>query len=84
MVVADLELRKAQAVADEIRAIGKQANAQELNVADGTSATHCVEMTVKRYRRLTILVNNAGIFQSRLSLELTGQALNVDCGFRTN
>ena len=69
VVVADLSLDKAQEVADEIGDLDRQAIALKLDVADCVSVNQCVDTTMKRFSRITILVNNAGVFQSQLDLD---------------
>src|SRR5262249_3373608 len=58
LVVADK--RNAQAVAAECAAKGAQAIAVEADVAVGADVKRVMETTVKRFRRLDVLVNNAG------------------------
>jgi NAD(P)-dependent dehydrogenase (short-subunit alcohol dehydrogenase family) len=58
LVVADK--RNAQAVAAECAAKGAQAIAVEADVAVGADVKRVMETTVERFRRLDVLVNNAG------------------------
>ncbi len=76
VVVADLNPNQAEEVVGEVRSLGRQAFALQLNVADTASVEHCVEQAVKCLSRIDILVNNAGIFQNRLGLELSDSEFN--------
>ena len=61
VVVADLALDKAGAVADKLTAEGGSAYAVSLDVADNASVQAAVETVVSRSGKIDILVNNAGI-----------------------
>ena len=57
---------EAQAVADEITAMGRKALAFRADVADPGQAAKMVEAAVQSFGRLDILVNNAGITKDNL------------------
>ncbi|KJS01605.1 MAG: 3-oxoacyl-ACP reductase [Peptococcaceae bacterium BRH_c4a] len=57
---------EAQAVADEITAMGRKALAFRADVADPGQAAKMVEAAVQTFGRLDILVNNAGITKDNL------------------
>lgn len=57
---------EAQAVADEITAMGRKALAFRADVADPDQAAKMVEAAVQTFGRLDILVNNAGITKDNL------------------
>ncbi len=59
VVIADL--RGAEAVADEVRALGAQALAVHVDVADERSVAAMVERTIAHFGRVDILVNNAAV-----------------------
>lgn len=61
VVVADVNLEAANAVAQEIASAGGTANVQRMNVADEAEVISAITATVERYGRLDIIVNNAGI-----------------------
>jgi 2-keto-3-deoxy-L-fuconate dehydrogenase len=61
VVVADLNLQAADAVAAEIGGLGGAARAQLLDVGDAALVLAAFDATVQRHGRLDILVNNAGI-----------------------
>jgi 7-alpha-hydroxysteroid dehydrogenase len=60
VVVSDLALDKAQAVAEGIRRTGGQATAVACNVTDDAALEQLVAAAVSTYTKVTILVNNAG------------------------
>jgi len=64
VVVADLNLAAAQAVAEEIRAAGYKADACEANVAVESSVKDMVGFAVRKFGRLDGAHNNAGIEMS--------------------
>lgn len=61
VVVSDLKIDKAQAVADEINEAGGKAAAVECNVLDFNDLKKVVDFAVKNYGTVNILVNNAGL-----------------------
>ncbi len=60
VVISDLALDKAEAVADAIRAKGGQAHATVCNVVQEADREALVKTAVERFGKLTVLVNNAG------------------------
>ena len=62
VVVADLQADKAESVAKEARALGAEALALEVNVASEPSVMRLAEETFKRFGRVDILVNDAGVY----------------------
>lgn len=67
VVIADMNLPGAQAVADEL---GDHAAAVEVNVTDEESVAAMVQKTVERFGGLDILVSNAGVAKAGNLLEL--------------
>ncbi|MDB5861203.1 MAG: NAD(P)-dependent dehydrogenase, short-chain alcohol dehydrogenase family [Ramlibacter sp.] len=61
VIVADVQLEKAQAVADAIRAEGGQAWAEAVDVTDRAATQRFAESITARLGPIDILVNNAGI-----------------------
>jgi 2-dehydro-3-deoxy-D-gluconate 5-dehydrogenase len=61
VVVAGRDARKSAAAVEQLRALGSDAFALEVNVSDEASVQAMVDAAVKRCTRLDILVNNAGI-----------------------
>lgn len=60
LVVADKHGAKAQTVASECSGKGAQAVAVEADVAITADVKRMMQATVERFRRLDVLVNNAG------------------------
>jgi 3-hydroxybutyrate dehydrogenase len=60
-VIADLNLDAADATAHEIKATGAEAFAVAMNVADEAAVEKGVAETIAKYRRIDLLVSNAGI-----------------------
>jgi len=71
VVVADIDPGSAQAVADEIRALGVEADVFQVDVSDPKQSAAMVGRTLDRFGRLDILVNNAGVMRVRALLDLT-------------
>jgi len=61
VVVGDVRLDAAEAVADRVRAAGGKAAAVRLDVADEGSAHAAVRDALAQFGQLDVLVNNAGI-----------------------
>jgi NAD(P)-dependent dehydrogenase (short-subunit alcohol dehydrogenase family) len=61
VVVSDINLERAKKVVAEIIASGGQAFANKCNVANFEEVKQLVNLTVQKYNRLDVIVNNAGI-----------------------
>jgi NAD(P)-dependent dehydrogenase (short-subunit alcohol dehydrogenase family) len=61
VVVASRKLDACEAVADEIRALGRQALAVSCHVGDWEQCRALIDTTVATFKRIDVLVNNAGI-----------------------
>lgn len=61
VVVSDLDLKKAEATAAEIRKAGGKAEATACNVLKREDLTDLVDFAVKKFGTVNILVNNAGM-----------------------
>lgn len=55
---------KAEAVAADIRKIGRKAHLVKADAGDPKGAAKVVEETIKQFGKLDILVNNAGVFEA--------------------
>lgn len=73
VVIADINIPGAEAVAAEISAAGGVASAQPMDVSDEAQVQAGFAATVARYGRLDILVNNAGISQVGNLLECSAE-----------
>ena len=71
VVVADLQVEKAEATAKEITAnTGQQALAVEVDVADSASAKAMIDRAIAEFGRIDILVNNAGTTRDNLIMRM--------------
>jgi NAD(P)-dependent dehydrogenase (short-subunit alcohol dehydrogenase family) len=71
VMVTDVLLEQAQAVADGIKAThGPRAAALHLDVTDPLSVQQAIDATVERFGRIDILVNNAGVLRPHLIVDL--------------
>jgi NAD(P)-dependent dehydrogenase (short-subunit alcohol dehydrogenase family) len=64
VVVADLDLDKANTVVDEIRGAGGTGMAAKVDVADETSVDAMVDAVVDERGRIDVLINNASVFST--------------------
>ncbi len=71
VVVADLQLDKAKAVADEAGAAGVESLVVETDVAKEDSVQNLAKQTLGRFGRVDILVNDAGIFPHARVVDMT-------------
>ena len=62
VVVADIRVEQAEAVAAECSALGPAALAARVDVSDEASTKALAERTVERFGRVDVLVNNAAIY----------------------
>src|SRR5260221_10036638 len=70
VAVADFDLPRAEAVAQEVRATGKKGLAVRVDVTDPASTQAMVTQTVTALGAITILVNSAGVREIIPFLEL--------------
>lgn len=61
VVVASRDMANADAVLQEIWALGSEGATLQLDVTNDESVQRCVAEAIERYSRLEILVNNAGV-----------------------
>jgi 3-oxoacyl-[acyl-carrier protein] reductase len=61
----------AQAVVDEITAMGHKAMAYQADASDAARATEVIEDVVKQWGRIDVLVNNAGITRDNLLMRMS-------------
>jgi NAD(P)-dependent dehydrogenase (short-subunit alcohol dehydrogenase family) len=62
VVVAEIDEKRGQSVADEIRGSGKKAIFVRTDVADESSVRDAVSRTAAEYGRIDVLVNSAAVF----------------------
>ncbi len=70
VVISDLNLDLASAVASEVKSLGRRSLAIEGNVADSQSVEAMISEVVEQFGGIDILVNNAGITKDALILRM--------------
>ena len=70
VVIADVALDPAEELAAKIRAEGRSAEAVKVDVTDKVCVGEVVSDIVRKYDRLDILINNAGITRDALGLKM--------------
>ncbi len=82
VVIADVNLEKAKKASTELQEAGIDAAALEVDVIDKGSVNQMVAEVINRYRKIDILINNAGIVDSTaipdLSLEAWDKVIDID------
>ena len=83
VLIADLDLDKGNAAADEVRRAGApDAMAAVCNVAEEAAVENAVNVAIDRFSKIDIVVNNAGLMVFKPIAEQTGddwlKILNVD------
>ncbi|MFB1098513.1 MULTISPECIES: 3-oxoacyl-[acyl-carrier-protein] reductase [Bacillaceae] len=73
---------KAEAVAEEIRALGQESIVIQANVAEEASVKDMVKQTIEAFGSLDILVNNAGITRDNLLMRMKEE--DFDAVIQTN
>ncbi|MFJ6412066.1 beta-ketoacyl-ACP reductase [Terribacillus saccharophilus] len=73
---------KAEAVAEEIRALGQESIVIQANVAEEESVKDMVKQTIEAFGSLDILVNNAGITRDNLLMRMKEE--DFDAVIQTN
>jgi acetoin reductase-like protein len=71
VAIADLDEKSAQAVADQVRALGVRSEAITVDVREPARSEAMVRQVIKTFGRLDILVNNAGVIRVRSFMETT-------------
>jgi NAD(P)-dependent dehydrogenase (short-subunit alcohol dehydrogenase family) len=71
LLLPDLDRAASEAVAGEIRALGRKGVAMQMDVTQAADIRRMVETALREFGKIDILVNNAGITQVRFPLELT-------------
>jgi NAD(P)-dependent dehydrogenase (short-subunit alcohol dehydrogenase family) len=82
VVIADLDAENGNSLQDELLSEGRQAQFIHCDVSDPKSIQNLIKETIKRYQRIDILINNAGISEfirpDELSVEKWDQILNTN------
>jgi NAD(P)-dependent dehydrogenase (short-subunit alcohol dehydrogenase family) len=71
IVIADRQLDRAEAVAEEVRALGRRALALDTDVADANGRRQMLDATLATFGRLDVLVNNAAVQRAALPRDVT-------------
>lgn len=69
MVLCDLEAEKLEGVAKEIREVGGEASAMNLDLLDMKSISQCISEIEEKYNKIDVLVNMAGINKRQALLD---------------
>jgi len=77
IVVSDINLEKAEETAKEIESIGPKAMAIKVNVGSLNDVERMVEAVLKKFGRIDILINNAGITRDKLILRMTEEDWDI-------
>lgn len=70
IAVADTNIEKAETVVDELRALGVESLAIKLDVSKQDEVISAFETFIKKFERLDVLINNAGITKDALILRM--------------
>ncbi|MFY9562169.1 MAG: SDR family NAD(P)-dependent oxidoreductase [Terriglobales bacterium] len=71
VVIADVNVQAGQAVVDEIENAGGRACFESVDVTRVTDCRHAVERTLREFRKIDILFNNAGVIRRATVLDLS-------------
>ena len=71
VIVADVNLEKAEETAREVQSLGQQSMAVKLDVTRLQDVEATVETALQRFGKIDILINNAGIARDKLILRMT-------------
>lgn len=71
VVIADYNLQTAQQTVEEFTALGLQAWAYQVDIGQPTQIQQMVDAVVAHYGQINILVNNAGVVQTKPLMDVT-------------
>ena len=77
IIVADINLEKAEETAKEIQALGRKALAVKVDVGNLDDVIRVVQTVLEEFSQIDILVNNAGINRDKLILRMTEEDWDV-------
>jgi NAD(P)-dependent dehydrogenase (short-subunit alcohol dehydrogenase family) len=78
VVVLDLDLAAAQAVADEVEAAGGRAAARQVDIADEAQVAEAIGFAERRWGQLHVLHNNAGVHETQFTEDASSTALSTE------
>ena len=71
VIVNDIDIQTAEEVAKEIKSSGRKALAIRVDVSDSKEVNRMVQLVLKKFKRVDILVNNAAIIRRGSIEDLT-------------
>ena len=71
IIAIDVDIQTAEKVAREIKSLDRQAWAIQVDVSDSKEVNRMVQLAIKRFKRVDILVNNAAIIKRGSIEDLT-------------
>jgi len=71
IVIGDINLEQARKTKQEIEALGRIVEAEELDVTDYSQVQNTVNKILDKFKKIDILVNNAGITRDNLILKMS-------------
>ena len=77
VAITGRDLSSARAVAEEVNTQGGDAIGLAVDVTQDSSVRDCVSEAVRIFSGVDILINNAGVFQRRLGLDLSSDDFNA-------
>lgn len=84
VVVSDVDVEKAEKVADEVKNLGRKALAYKVDVTNSSEVDNMVKKTLEEFKRVDVLVNNAGIAEEVSFTKMTkhqwDRMFDVHCG----
>ncbi len=63
VIVNDIDIQTAEEVVKEIKSLGRKALAIQVDVSDSKEVNRMVQLAIKKFKRVDILVNNAAIIR---------------------
>jgi 3-oxoacyl-[acyl-carrier protein] reductase len=76
VIVNDIDIQIAEAVVKEIKSLGRKALAIQVDVSDSKEVNRMVQLAIKKFKRVDILINNAGITKRGSIEDLTEEDWN--------
>lgn len=71
IIATDIDMKSLKATIEDLSTKGIEATALKLDITKLKDIEKCVAYTLKKYNKIDILINNAGIFSNMPILELT-------------
>ena len=71
IIIGDVDLQHARKTKQEIEALGRKAEAEELDVTDYSKVQNTVNKILDKFKKIDILVNNAGITRDSVILKMS-------------